>query len=349
MFLFQNYPMGRAQFVTCRFHLGISQDLFCEECRTPICIQCHRSWHRGHKFTDMRIKTQETEEKLKLFLSEGKKQGQQIQDRSPALRHCREEIETSACNGIECLIQQRDKMPEEIAVACSEQENKMNKSKQELMAKLNEEEIQLQNCTEHSEHLEKRAQKLLSTSGSSDFISQCYAVLSSNQPKNLPSKSDVTTGRLRYREPLSSQAFSPEELSVFIQDQLLGFFTSQQETTGVTGNINDTSSLTESLRSVTSIGGHSLDTYVSNRSNLSHVSHWPIDNMSSVCPSIDEAAEAELQFTVQPRITAAFLTKTDISLLKAHTSKNSSVFCSKEIPCGFVDGIKTRFSPMIQF
>ena len=316
--------MGRTQFGTCRFHLGICQDLFCEQCRMPICIQCHRSWHRGHKFTDMRIKTQETEEKMKLFLSEGKKQSQRIQDRSLALKQCRDEVETSATSAIERLIQQRDQIQQEIATACSEQENKMNKSKQELLAKLDQEEIQLQNCTEHWEHLEKRAEKLLSGSRASDFISQCYAFLS-NQPKSLPSKSDVTTGRLRYREPLSSQAFSADELPVFLQDNLLGFFTSQQESNTISGNAKDTSSFTESLRSATSITGHSFDTYISNRSNLSHVSHRPIDTMSSMCPSIDETAEPELQFMVQPRITAAFGTETDI---KSFTGSHLKAFFS---------------------
>ena len=59
----------------CRFHPKNTLELFCEGCTKSMCIDCR---NRGHTVSALQIKTQETEEKLKYFLSEGQNEEQVI-------------------------------------------------------------------------------------------------------------------------------------------------------------------------------------------------------------------------------------------------------------------------------
>ena len=115
---------------------------------------------------------------------------------------------------------------------------------------------------------------------------------------------------LLYRKPINIKAFSPEDLSIFLQDNLLGVFESK-DNDSIFGSESETGSYTERLESVTSLGGHSLDTYISHRSNLSHRT---TNTISGACPSVNEEVDsvAELHFNMWPQTTATFWTKTNI-------------------------------------
>ena len=281
-----------------------------------MCRECHRRSHRGHKTTDLHAKIQESKDQLNAFLSLGKEQEQQMCNRSLILKQYRQEIESYVDNALENIIKQRDHVQQEIVAACKEQESKLNKFKQEITMKLDEEEIELQSCRTRIGNLERRAQKILSQSDPSNFISQCHTVLSSGFPKS-PPKCDVTKRKLQYREPLSSEQSDPQCFRLFLQDHLLGFFINEDDRNimAARNDVPGTASLTDS---VFSMGGHSVATYLSSRSNPLQLSRRSMGSKSSLCPSIEEEVEPfeEIQTSVQRRTIARFWTKTNTKTFK---------------------------------
>ena len=206
----------------------------------------------NHKITALQIKVQETEEKLKFFLSEGEHQHQVVQRRSSTVKRRQEDVKNSADEAIRKINDQLEHMKAELSKVCEEQTTKMNDSQQDQLAQLEDEASKLQSCGNHWEQLEKTARDLLSQSNTSDFITKSYEFLSTNQLKRLPGESDLESEKLLYREPLSIKAFSPQDLSVFFQDNLLGFFASKDDNPSSTfGDDPETGSFTESLRSAT--------------------------------------------------------------------------------------------------
>ena len=298
----------------CRIHPQKNLDLFCEKCSKYVCIDCMNSGHRNHKITALQIKVQETEEKLKYFLSEGEHQEQVVQRRSSTVKKRQEDVKNSSDNAIQQINDQLEYLKAELSKVCEDEEAKMNDSQQAQLVQLEDEASKLQSCGEHWEHLETTARDLLSQSNTLDFITKACEFLSSNQLKKLPGESDLEPEKLQYRQPLSIKAFSQKDLSVFLQDNLLGYFASKDEDPVSTfGNDPETGSLTGSLRSATSIGGHSLDTHVSHQSNLSHLSRATLNALSGACHSVKEDTDsiAELQLNTGPRTTATLWTKTD--------------------------------------
>ena len=225
-----------------------------------------------------------------------------------------EDVKNSADDAIRQINDQLEYLKAELSKVCDDQKAKMNNSQQDQLAQLDDEASKLQRCGDHWEYLKNTAGDLLSQCYTSDFITKSYEFLSPNQLKKLPAEYDITPGKLRYREPLCRETFSPDDLSVFLQDNLLRFFTSKDDDPmSRFGNDPETGSLTESLRSATSVGGHSMDTYVSRQSNLSQLSHRTINTISGACPSVNEETDSvtELQFNMRPRTTATLWTKTD--------------------------------------
>ena len=305
--------------LSCRIHPQKSLDLFCEKCGKSVCIDCRNSGHRSHKITALQIKVQETEEKLKYFLSEGQHQEQIVQRRSSSVKKRQEDVKNSADDAIRQISDQLEHVKAELSKICEDQRAKMKDSQQSHLAQLEDEASKLQSCREHWEHLQTTVQDLLSQSNTSDFVTRAYAFLSSNQLKKLPSEYDMKPGKLKYREPLCKETFSPEDFGLFLQDNLLGFFSSKDdEQMSRFGNDPETGSLTGSLRSATSVGGHSMDTYVSLRSNLSHLSHRTINALSGACHSVNEETDsvAELQFNMRPQTQASLWTTTDTRTFK---------------------------------
>ena len=223
-------------------------------------------------------------------------------------------MKNSVDKAIQEIRDQLEYIMTKLSEVCEDQITKINDSQQDQLAQLEDEAGKLQNCRDSWENLEKTVRDLLSQSNTSDFIMKSYEFLSSNQLKKLPAESDIEPEKLQYREPLSTKAFSAEDLSVFLQDNLLGFFASKNdEPISRIGNDPETSSLTESLRSATSLGTHSMDTYISHQSNISHLSRRTINTISGACHSVNEETDlvAELRFNMQPRTTATLWTKTD--------------------------------------
>ena len=306
--------MTRASKLRCRMHPRMNLDLYCERCSKYVCLECRNGGHRTHKITELQIKVQETEEKLKYFLSEGEHQERVVQKRSSTVKKRQEDVRNSTDDAIRQISDQLDYVKAELSKVCEDEKTKMNDSQQAQLAQLEDEASKLQSCREHWEHLETTARDLLSQSKTLDFITKAYEFLSSNQLKRLPGESDLEPKKLQYRQPLSTSVFSPKDLSVFLQDNLLGFFMSKDnDPISIYGNDAETGYFTENLGSATSIGGHSMDTYVSHQSNLSHLSRATINTISGACPSVKEETDsvAELQLNMRPRTTATLWKKTD--------------------------------------
>ena len=167
----------------CRIHPQKNVDLFCEKCSKYVCIDCRNSGHRNHKIAALQIKIQETEEKLKYFLSEGEHQEQVVQKRSSAVKKRQEDVKNSADNAIRQINDQLEYLKTELSKVCEDEKAKMNDSQEAQLVQLEDEASKLHSCGEHWGHLETTARDLLSQSNTLDFITKAYEFLSSNQLK----------------------------------------------------------------------------------------------------------------------------------------------------------------------
>ena len=302
--------MTGASKLRCQIHPQKNLDFFCEICSKSLCIDCWNGGHIYHRISVLQIKVQETEEKLNYFLSEGEHQEEVVQKRSSMVKKRQDYVKISTDDAIRQIDDQLKYLKAELSKICNDEKSKMKNSQVDQPAQLEYEACKLQSCQDHWENLQKRARYLLSQSNTADFITKSYEFLSSSQLKRFPMESDLELEQLQYRQPLSIKAFSPKDLSVFLQDNLLGFFASKNDGPISTfGNDLETGSLTESLRSATSVGGHSMDTYVSRQSNLSQRT---TNTFSGACPLNEETdSVAELQLNVRPQTQATLWTVTN--------------------------------------
>ena len=217
------------------------------------------------------LKVQETEEKLKYFLLEGEHQEQVMQRRTSTLKRRRDDVNKSADNAVHQINDQLKLIEAELSKVCEDQKAKMKGSQQDQLSELQDEARNTGSILGIRQEIYCLSVKLL-------------RILIFKPPEKTSSRmQSAFLKKLRYRELLCRETFSPEDLRWFLQDNLLGYFESKD---------------------------NSPKTAFRNQSNISQTSYRTSNTVSGTRPSVKEEKHSvtELQSNLQPGTTAILWT-----------------------------------------
>ena len=215
----------------CSQHTGTAITLYCNKCQYPVCGICIVDAHNSHPTMQITEKYQEMASKLTALLKVCYAQEENVKRQQIEIMNNKFDIETSTERAIEEMKQQRLIVDQDVLKSFEEQINMIKRTKEKELTEFDAHNIRLQQHERHRKAIENNARTLTGIGGSKtpNFIIEASTFLNFNQLTEVPAKKGNIGEKRLYRHPVSKWIQDPGKRRIYVENQILVYFATEDE------------------------------------------------------------------------------------------------------------------------